>query len=206
MRILEQQYDEDDNGDSADSGTRDGGSREDGAGQAPSGDHAPGGERAPGGEPVHGGAPAPGGSAPAGAKPTGGGLSGLHKMKRAASPGSAGSAKRSRAGSLSSSTSARASNFLPPLYYTTLNKRENAITPRVLGGGEILLLRGVLEHLPVIHDTPLQRTGTFLKKALTSAHPLTLTPSSAQAAPNKLTLSCCGEVYPTPSRLQIFPL
>ncbi len=79
---------------------------------------------------------APGGSAPAGgAKPAGSGLSGLLKMKRAASPSSHGSAKRSHAGSLSSSSTARTSNFLPPLYYTTLNKRENAITPRVMGGG-----------------------------------------------------------------------
>ncbi len=71
----------------------------------------------------------------AGRPPPDSGLRSLHYQKRAASPSSHGSAKRTRTGSLSSCTSTRTSNFMPPLYYTTLNKRENAITPRVLGGG-----------------------------------------------------------------------
>ncbi len=89
------------------------------------------------------GAAATGGADPSGqaADPSRGHHS-LHSQKRAASPGSHGSAKRIRTGSQSSCTTTSTSNFMPPLYYTTLNKRENAITPRVLGGGENPLVKG----------------------------------------------------------------
>jgi hypothetical protein len=141
MRILEQQNDEEEQekGDTPKPGT--------------STDPDAGAVTAPPPPPPVGAA-ATGGADPSGqaADPSSGHHS-QHYQKRAASPGSHGSVKRTRTGSLSSCTTTRTSNFMPPLYYTTLNKRENAITPRVLGGGKTLLLRGVLEPLPVIHDT-----------------------------------------------------
>jgi hypothetical protein len=66
------------------------------------------------------------------------------EKRRSVSPSESTMSKRTRNDSVSSASTSRTSSFLPPLYYSTLNKREDAITPRVLGGGWlILLLRGV---------------------------------------------------------------
>jgi hypothetical protein len=56
------------------------------------------------------------------------------------------SSRSSRRGSGSSfsSLSFRQKSYLPALYYSTQNKRDSAIKPRILGGGrKFLLLRGV---------------------------------------------------------------
>jgi len=62
---------------------------------------------------------------------------------------------------------------MPPLYFTTKNKRDNAIKTRILGGGGILLLRGCLDPLPLTLGTAPPHTDTILRQDLTSAHPLT---------------------------------
>jgi len=62
---------------------------------------------------------------------------------------------------------------MPPLYFTTKNKRDNAIKTRILGGGGILLLRGCLDPLPLTLGTAPPHTVTTLRQDLTSAHHLT---------------------------------
>jgi hypothetical protein len=82
--------------------------------------------------------PAGGGeSAGTGPRPTaGGGRETSRKEKRRSiSPSESTVSKRTRNDSVSSAGSSRTSSFLPPLYYSTLNKREDVITPRVWGGG-----------------------------------------------------------------------
>jgi hypothetical protein len=83
-------------------------------------------------------------SAVIGPRPTaGGGRDTSRKGKRrSTSPSESNVSKRTRNDSVSSAGSSRASSYLPPLYYSTMNKRDDAITPRVLGGGLTLLLRG----------------------------------------------------------------
>jgi hypothetical protein len=87
-----------------------------------------------------------GGSTGTGPRQTAGGNRETNRKekRRSVSPSESTVSKRTRTDSVSSAGTSRTSSFLPSLYYSTLNKREDAITPRVLGGGGGRILLGRL--------------------------------------------------------------
>jgi hypothetical protein len=72
-----------------------------------------------------------------GPKPTAGGFceTSRKEKRRSFSPSDSIVSKRTRSESVSSTVTNRTSYSLPSLYYSTLNKREESISPQVLEGG-----------------------------------------------------------------------